>query len=134
MVLSFASVFLLARGYSNSEIGVILAVSNVLALLIQPLAAELADRSVRISILHILWALCVLTAAFLIVASLVTVRSAALSVSYALAFALLIVIQPFMTSLSFHMISPAIKVEAREVSLIITMNSLPIAGRILRSA
>ncbi|MEA4946232.1 MAG: MFS transporter [Oscillospiraceae bacterium] len=103
MVLSFASVFLLARGYSNSEIGVILAVSNVLALLIQPLAAELADRSVRISILHILWALCVLTAAFLIVASLVTVRSAALSVSYALAFALLIVIQPFMTSLSFHM-------------------------------
>ena len=31
MVLSFASVFLLARGYSNSEIGVIMAASNVLA-------------------------------------------------------------------------------------------------------
>lgn len=102
MVLSFASVFLLARNYSNSEIGVILAISNVLALLIQPLAAELADKSEKISILHILWILCAATAAFLLAASLVSVRSAVLSISYACAFALLIVLQPFITSLSFH--------------------------------
>lgn len=101
MVLSFASVFLLARGYSNSEIGVVLALSNVLALLLQPLAAELADKSKKISIQHILWVLCAATLAFLAVACLVSVRSAVLSISYACTFALLIVIQPFITSLSF---------------------------------
>jgi PPP family 3-phenylpropionic acid transporter len=102
MVLSFASVFLLARGYSNSEIGVIMAASNVLALIIQPLTAELADRSRKVDIFHILWVLCAAAAASLLTASLVSVRSAVLSLSYALAFSLLIVIQPFMTFITFR--------------------------------
>lgn len=42
---SFASAFLLARGYSNAEIGIILAVGNILAVFLQPLIADLADRS-----------------------------------------------------------------------------------------
>ena len=50
---SFASVFLLSRGYSNSEIGVILATANVAAVVLQPLAADLADRSGRVSLIGI---------------------------------------------------------------------------------
>ena len=50
---SFASVFLLSRGYSNSEIGVILAAANVAAVVLQPLAADLADRSGRVSLIGI---------------------------------------------------------------------------------
>ena len=42
---SFASVLLLARGYSNGEIGIILAVANVAAVFLQPLVADFADRS-----------------------------------------------------------------------------------------
>ncbi len=110
MVLSFASVFLLARGYSNSEIGVILAMSNVMALIIQPLAAQLADKSARVSILGIMWAMCVLTAAGLGAACLISVRSAVLSISYAFAFALIIVIQPFITSLCFHIDSWGLRI------------------------
>jgi PPP family 3-phenylpropionic acid transporter len=102
MVLSFASVFLLARGYSNSEIGVIMAASNVLALILQPITAQLADKSQRVGIFHILWALCILMTAALVISSLVSVRSAVLSVSYAAAFALLIVVQPFITSVTMH--------------------------------
>ena len=42
---SFASAFLLGRGYSNSEIGVILAVGSVVAVFLQPVLADIADRS-----------------------------------------------------------------------------------------
>ena len=52
-VASFASVYLLAEGYSNSEIGIIMAVANVLAVVLQPLAADLADRSRRFSLVSI---------------------------------------------------------------------------------
>jgi len=101
MVLTFAAVFLQARGYSGTEIGVILAASNIMALVLQPLVADLADRSKKISVVHILWATCALTALFLAVACLVHVKGALLSVSYALSFAFIIVIQPFITSLTF---------------------------------
>jgi hypothetical protein len=56
MVLTFAAVFLQARGYSGTDIGVILAASNIMALVLQPLVADLADRSKKISVVHILWA------------------------------------------------------------------------------
>ena len=45
---SFASVFMLAKGYTNSEIGVTLAVANVLAVVIQPLIADFVDRSKKL--------------------------------------------------------------------------------------
>ncbi|MGN0658553.1 MAG: MFS transporter, partial [Emergencia sp.] len=51
---SFASVFLLARGYSNSEIGLILAVGNVLAVVMQPPLADFADRTKKISLIGII--------------------------------------------------------------------------------
>ena len=45
ITLSFASVFLVARGYSNSEIGMILASGLILGMLSQPLIATCTDRS-----------------------------------------------------------------------------------------
>ena len=48
---SFASAFLLGRGYSNSEIGVILAVGSVAAVFLQPVLADIADRSKKISLI-----------------------------------------------------------------------------------
>ena len=50
---SFASAFLLARGYSNAEIGIILAVGNILAVFLQPLIADLADRSKKLSLIGV---------------------------------------------------------------------------------
>ena len=73
-VLSFAAVFLQARGYSGTEIGVILAASNLTALVLQPLVADLADRSKKVTVIRVLWALCVITAVFAAVTCLVSVR------------------------------------------------------------
>ena len=50
---SLASAFLLARGYSNAEIGIILAVGNILAVFLQPLIADLADRSKKLSLIGV---------------------------------------------------------------------------------
>ena len=47
LVYSFSSNFLLGRGYSNSELGVIVAAGYILGLLLSPAAAGLADRTVR---------------------------------------------------------------------------------------
>ena len=50
-VCSFASVFLLGKGYSNADIGIILAVGNVAAVFMQPLLADMADRSKKLSLI-----------------------------------------------------------------------------------
>jgi PPP family 3-phenylpropionic acid transporter len=46
---SFGAVFFLAKGYTNSQVGVVLAAASILAVLMQPVAASFADKSVRIS-------------------------------------------------------------------------------------
>ena len=43
VVCSFSSVFLLGKGYSNADIGIILAVGSVAAVFMQPLLADMAD-------------------------------------------------------------------------------------------
>ena len=51
VVSSFASVFMLAKGYTNSQIGMTLAAANILAVIMQPLIADLVDRSKRLDVI-----------------------------------------------------------------------------------
>lgn len=52
-IMSFASVFLLGKKYTNSEIGVILAAASILAVFLQPVLADAADKSRRITLIQI---------------------------------------------------------------------------------
>lgn len=100
---SFASVFLLSRGYSNSEIGIILAVANVLAVVLQPLAADIADRTKRFSIITMMETM---TAIMMIMgASLFALRgkSLALAVMFIMLIAWHTAIQPLINSLTFKL-------------------------------
>ncbi len=47
---SFSGVFLLGRGYTNSQLGMIVAAGYVLGLVLQPVAAAAADRTPRASV------------------------------------------------------------------------------------
>ena len=100
---SFASVLLLARGYSNGEIGIILAVANVAAVFLQPVVADFADRSKKISLLGFLEA----STIFLMVLTLFTYilqqKSAALWLVYVITVAWFITIQPMFNSLAFKL-------------------------------
>lgn len=53
VIASFASVFLLERGYSNRDIGLILALGSIVAVFLQPFIADFADRSQKLSIIGI---------------------------------------------------------------------------------
>ena len=50
VLVSFSSVYLLDRGFSNTQIGVLVGVSSVLSALMQPLAASVAERSRRLAL------------------------------------------------------------------------------------
>ena len=53
VISSFASAYLLDRGYTNSEIGLILAVGSIVAVFLQPFMADFADRAKKISLIGI---------------------------------------------------------------------------------
>ncbi len=50
VILTFSSVYLLDRGFSNAQIGVLMSVSGVLATLLQPVVSRIADHLRRLSL------------------------------------------------------------------------------------
>lgn len=102
VAVGFASYFLTERGYSNSEIGVILSAGYILGLILQPLVAGYADRAVRLtptSILALVTAFTGLVAAALLA---VPAHSTAMSVLYVLFLAAQLVMQPLVNAYAFY--------------------------------
>ena len=100
---SFASAFLLARGYSNSEIGIILAAGNVLAVFLQPLIADLADRSKRLSLVGVTQISSVLLMILTLLLFVLKQKSVALWVVYMLIMAWMTTLQPLFNYLAFKL-------------------------------
>lgn len=103
VVSSFASVFLLTRGYSNSEIGIILAAANILAVILQPLIADLADRTTKISIIGITEIITVIIMLLTLGLFVFTGKTMALAAIFILLIAWHTVLQPFFNSLTFKL-------------------------------
>lgn len=103
VISSFASVFLLARGYSNWEIGIILAVANVLAVVLQPLTADLADRSKKLSLMGITQLLTILMMVLTVGLFALKGRSLALAAIFVLLIAWHTVLHPLFNSLNFKL-------------------------------
>lgn len=103
VISSFSSVFLLARGYSNSEIGVILAIANILAVILQPLTADLADRSKRFSLLTITRILTVVMMILTIGLFLLEGKTLALALIFILLITWHTVLHPLFNSLNFKL-------------------------------
>lgn len=103
IVSSFASVFLLARGYSNTEIGVILAAANVVAVVLQPFMADLADRTRRLSLSGITQIMTVMMMVMTLGLFALQKKTLALSVVFVLLIAWHTIIQPFINALNFKL-------------------------------
>ncbi len=101
VVSSFASVFLLAKGFSNWNIGVTLAVANVLAVILQPVIADIADRAKKLSVIGISEILTVLMMAGTACLFVSSGSMAALAVLFILLIAWHTVLQPLFNSLTF---------------------------------
>ena len=102
-VSGYASALLLARGCTNREIGFTLGAGTVAALVLQPLAADLTDRSRRISVLHVLLALGGVMAAALLALGFGAERSALLAAVYVVLLCANQMAQPFSNSLCLEL-------------------------------
>lgn len=102
-IASFASAFLLARGYSNSEIGLLIAVGNIVALVMQPIVADIADRSQKISLATMTELMTVIMMVLSIGQLVIKHRSFALFVIYVLLLALQVCLQPLFNTLNFKL-------------------------------
>lgn len=102
---TFTSVFLLARELTNSQIGVILALANLLAAILQPFLAAFADRTVKL-LLSQLAALLAIGLIFL-AASLLVVSDQVflIGVIYVLLYASLLLLQPLTIAIGTFFIS-----------------------------
>lgn len=103
IVSSFASVFLLGRGYSNTEIGVILAAANVVAVVLQPFTADLADRSKRVSLSGMMEIMTVMMMVMTFGLFVLQGKSLAISLIFVLLVAWHTIIQPLLNSLNFKL-------------------------------
>ena len=101
VVSSFASVFLLAKGFSNWNIGVTLAVANVLAVVLQPIVADIADRAKKLSIIGISEILTVMMMAVTVGLFVFSGSMIALAIVFILLIAWHTVLQPLFNSLTF---------------------------------
>ena len=97
---SFASVFLLAKGYSNSQIGIILAVAYILATVVQPFLAELADRGKKGAIFGIIEGITGLNLVFSTLMIFLPGQSMLLTISFVLCYALMMANQPFVNAVN----------------------------------
>lgn len=100
---SFSSAFLLPRGYSNAEIGVILAAGSVIAVFLQPIMADIADRSRKISLIGIIQLCTVLLILLEGTLFILGHKSLALYVVFTMIAAWMTALQPLINSMSFKL-------------------------------
>ena len=103
VAVSYAGVLLLARSYSNSEIGVILAAGYILSIILQPLVAGAADRTTRISPVVFLALTALIALLGLVGVFAFRTRSVWLTVSFVLFLATQLVLQPLINAFAFYL-------------------------------
>lgn len=100
IISSFCSAYLLDIGYSNSEIGIILAVASVVSVFMQPMLANISDRSKKLDAIGVAG---ISTAIMLILEVgmlIINKKTLALWVIYVLVMAWELALQPLFNSLA----------------------------------
>ena len=100
---SYAAVFLQHRGYSNSALGMVLAIGNIAGFLLSPNLAAVVDRSKRVTVYHCIWALLAAQALILVGFTLIPGKSLMLSLLYCLYMATVVAVNPLNTELCFEL-------------------------------
>jgi PPP family 3-phenylpropionic acid transporter len=102
VAMSYASVFLLSRGYTTAQIGGIVAAGHVVGLVFQPLAAALADRTPKAPVTVI--CLCAVCAGVcLALVWRLPGKSTALTAVFVLLLAFVMTLQPLTNAFSFYL-------------------------------
>lgn len=111
VIASFSSVFLLANGYTNTEIGTMIAVGNLVSVAIQPVLASVADRSMRFGVFPVSVLVTVVVMLFEAVTLILSGRNFLLSAAYVLMFAFQASLQPLLNSMEAKLARRGIDVD-----------------------
>ncbi len=104
-IASFASVYLLSKDFSNQSIGWVMAVSNILAVVLQPALGALIDKFERFSLKLVLSCMSVLCLFMLTALILINHNLLLISILYVGIISLLVSMQPLVNSLTFEYIN-----------------------------
>ncbi len=96
----YISVLLLDCGYTNSNIGIILAISNIIAFILQPLVAAFADRHSRIELKNIITVIIAISCVLATVLTFTREKSILMSVTATALTVVVAIVQPLANSLS----------------------------------
>lgn len=101
VLFAFTAVYLLGNGYTNRAIGIIMAVAYVAALILQPVAADVADRTEKSKIKNMICSLLILMGGA--TAGLLVARESGIFMAllYVAVLMLLMVVQPLLNSMAF---------------------------------
>ncbi|WP_270524714.1 MFS transporter [Longibaculum muris] len=100
-MIGYASVFLLDKGFTNTTIGTVLAISNILAVFGQPAVASYMDKTSKLSLRMLISLILVVIIAISLVLCFLTGASMVMVVLTIVAFTLMLTLQPFINSLTF---------------------------------
>ena len=100
---AYAAVFLQGRGYSNSELGLVISLGSIAAFIISPSLAAKLDRSKESALFTSLWVILAIQLLTLIGFLLLPGKGIAVSVMYCIYFTTTIVANPIQTQLCFLM-------------------------------
>ena len=100
-MLGFAAVLLLSRGFSNSHIGIILAVSNVIAAVLQPSIAVEFDKSSNDKIRKALNFMIIVSIVLSLIIYFIEFSKLILGILFTAILCLIITLMPFMNSMAF---------------------------------
>lgn len=104
-VFSYSSIYLLSRNFSNQQIGLVLAVNSVLAVILQPTLGAVADRAKNIPLKAFISTLSIIAVVLLALVSFVTGAWWKLALVYCLVLAFLQTLQPLINSMIFQFIN-----------------------------
>ena len=99
-IMGYAVVYMLEKGYSNSEIGMTMAASNIISVIMQPLIAGILDKSKKVTLRKMIGLLagCMFVAAICIL--LLKKVSVILTIFLIITMVAITVIQPFINSVA----------------------------------
>lgn len=99
---AYAAVYLLAQGFTNTQVGIVLAIANVLSAVAQPLVAGLIDKSEKLTNRIVT----IMSAGFILLGSVLLLvfdgNKAAIFIIYALIYMVQFLYQPIITALYFE--------------------------------
>lgn len=102
-IVAFAAVYMQDRGYSNTELGVVLCLGNIFGLILSPVLASLVDKYAKVDNLHTYWVMLALQSVLFVLLLFITGKSLAVSAIYVLLLTCNACAGPMVTQLSFEL-------------------------------